>query len=230
MASPVEITVYSDYLCPWCWPAALNLKRLREEFGEAVRIVHKAFLLRPGDEKREFSAYHLQHRVAAERATGLPFTVPRVGDPYPRGSTFALEAAKWVAAHHADKAEAFDLALFRAFFQCVADVSSPAILAKLANDLGMDGAALVQSLTAKTYRAAVQADHDEAIALGVNSIPAVFIGSSSVSGAAPYEEYANTLRDELASVSSPGGAAPRRARAARTPAARAGQPRRGAAA
>lgn len=198
MARPVEITVYSDYLCPWCWPAAVNLKKLREEFGEQVRIVHKAFLLRPGDEKREFSAYHLQHRVAAEKATGLPFHVPRVGDPYPRGSTFALEAAKWVAEHHPEKSEAFDLALFRAFFQCCADVSSAPILAKLASDLGMDGAALVQAVQAKTYRAAVQADHDEAIALGINSIPAVLIGSSSVSGAAPYDEYAATVRDELA--------------------------------
>src|SRR5258708_4036299 len=86
MATPVEIAVFSDYLCPWCWPAAVHLKRLREEFGTAVRVIHKAFLLRPADAKREFSAYHLQHRVAAESASGLPFHVPRAGHgEAPRG-------------------------------------------------------------------------------------------------------------------------------------------------
>lgn len=206
MARAVEVSVFSDYLCPWCWPAEIHLKRLRDEFGSAVRIVHKAFLLRPGDEQREFSAYHLQHRVAAESATGLPFHVPRVGDPYPRGSTRALEAAKWVAVHHPDRSEAFGLALFRAFFQETMDISSPSFLAQLATQQGMDGAALAVALEQQVHRAEVQADHDEAVRLGIDAIPAVIIGSSSVTGAAPYEEYAATVREELAGVKPRAGA------------------------
>ena len=204
---PVEITVYSDYLCPWCWPAAVHVKRLRDEFGDAVTLTHKAFLLLPDDATREFSAYHLQHRVAAERVTNLPFHVPRVGDPYPRGSAPALEAAKWVAAHHPARFESFHLAVFKAFFQVCADISSPALLATLATTQGLDGADLVRALEARTYRAAVEADHDEAVSLGIHTVPAVLIGSSSVSGAAPYAEYAATVRDELAE------AAPRSRRA-----------------
>ena len=193
----IEIEVFSDYLCPWCWPAAVQLKRLKQEFGESVRIEHRAFLLRPGEEKREFSAYHLQHRVAAETHTGLPFHVPRVGDPYPRGSALALEAAKWVGAHHPDRFEDFHLGLFRAFFQLTMDISNPAFLAKLASQQGLDAAGLTASLERRELKAAVEADHAEAARRGIDSIPAVIVGDSSVSGAAPYEEYVATVREQL---------------------------------
>lgn len=198
MSADVEITVFSDYLCPWCWPAAVHLKRLREEFGDRVRIVHKAFLLRPEDDKREFTAYHLQHRVAAESATGLPFHVPRTGHPYPRGSSWALEAAKWVERHHPEKRPEFDLAVFQAFFRMTADISNPAILSRLATQLGMDGAALAASLEKHEHKLEVLADHDEARRLGITAIPAVIIGHESVSGFAPYEEYASAVREALA--------------------------------
>jgi len=198
-ATPVEITVFSDYLCPWCWPAAVHLKRLREEFGPAIRVIRRAFLLRPDDAERSFTAYHLQHRVAAESATGLPFHVPRAGAPYPRSSAWALEAAKWVERHHPDRVEDFALAVFQAFFQVSLDISSPALLAKLATQLGLDGAALATALERHDHRAEVFADHDEAMRRGITAVPAVIIGHDSVSGAAPYEEYAKAVRDELAS-------------------------------
>ena len=209
MQNPVEVQVYSDYLCPWCWPAAVHLKRLREEFGAAVKVVHKAFLLRPEDAQREFAAYHLQHRVAANEATGLPFHIPRAGDPYPRSSTWAQEAAKWVDAHHPDRLEEFGLALFQAFFQLTMDISSPAILSKLASSHGMDGAALVAALERHDHRAAVLADQEEAQRRGVDAVPCVIVGDGSVSGFAPYEEYAAAVREELAATSKEPG---RRAR------------------
>jgi predicted DsbA family dithiol-disulfide isomerase len=147
---------------------------------------------------REFTAYHLQHRVAAEGATGLPYHVPRVSHQYPRGSSWALEAAKWVGKHHPDRLEDFDLAVFRAFFQETLDISNPKLLSMLAAAHGLDGDALAASLEAHEHRADVVADHQQAIALGVQSVPAVFIGSTQLCGAVPYDEYVQALREELA--------------------------------
>ena len=44
MASPetiVEIDYYTDPVCSWCWATEPNLKRLKEEYGDAVHITYK---------------------------------------------------------------------------------------------------------------------------------------------------------------------------------------------
>src|SRR5262249_33867144 len=47
MNAPVRLIVTSDYLCPWCYVAAVRLRRLQEEFGERLALVWQSFLLRP---------------------------------------------------------------------------------------------------------------------------------------------------------------------------------------
>ena len=35
---PVRLDVFSDYLCPWCYNAAVRLREIREVYGERVRV------------------------------------------------------------------------------------------------------------------------------------------------------------------------------------------------
>jgi len=44
---PVHFLVYSDYLCPWCYNAAVRLGRIEQEYGDQVRIEWRSYLLRP---------------------------------------------------------------------------------------------------------------------------------------------------------------------------------------
>ena len=46
----VVLDVWSDYLCPWCNVAATRLRGLEEEFGLALELRWRAFLLRPAPE------------------------------------------------------------------------------------------------------------------------------------------------------------------------------------
>jgi predicted DsbA family dithiol-disulfide isomerase len=80
--------------------------------------------------------------------------------------------------HHPDRFEAFDEALFRAFFQECRDISDRAVLAELAG--GEVGYA---------EREEVAAEHRSAVELGIHSIPSVVIGREVISGAVAYEEY-----------------------------------------
>ncbi len=43
--APVTIVEFSDFACPFCRQAADTLKRVREKYGERVRLVHKDFPL-----------------------------------------------------------------------------------------------------------------------------------------------------------------------------------------
>lgn len=202
MSRILEVTVYADYLGHWCWPASLHLRKLRREVPQ-VKLVHRAYLLRPGVEPRRYTELDLRHRVTAASATGLPYRVPRIGHPYPATSLTALEAAKWVEAHHPDRFDEFDAALYAAFFQEALDISNPALLEKLASQLRLDSAGLAMALSRGIHRAQVLREHQEASAYGITVLPAVFIGDTQLCGAAPYADYLEVVREELAAMRRP---------------------------
>src|SRR5262245_27540120 len=110
MTRTLDVVVHADYLGPWCWQAAVYVKQLAAEFP-GVRIVRRAYLTVPDETPRPFTEDDLRRRAAAAAITDLPFRIPKVGDPAPRGSARALEAAKWVGENHFDRLEEFDLAL-----------------------------------------------------------------------------------------------------------------------
>lgn len=163
-------------------------------------------MLRPEEQERTFTEYSLRHRRAARELTGLPFDLPPAGAPYPRSSLPALEAAAWVKRHHPEQFEAYDLALYQAFFQRSLNISDPGVLGSLAAGLGLDGTPLERALKTGECREAVWADYREALRVGVHSIPSVKIGSRWISGAVPYQEYLQAARQSTGFVGSPASA------------------------
>lgn len=142
---------------------------------------------------RAFTEYHLAHRQRARELTRLPFDLPPVGAPYPSSSLPALEAAKWVLQQNPQRFPSFDMALFEAFFQRTEDISDTGILARLAEEHGLDAAELAASLERREYRDAVYREYEDGLRRGVRSIPTVIIGGRPISGAVPYEEYARAF-------------------------------------
>lgn len=176
----------------------MRLRQLQQELGIPVALDHRAFLLRPEEQERTFTDYHLRHRRAARELTGLPFDLPRVGDRYPQSSLPALEAAAWVKRHAPERLPEFDQAVFEAFFRECRDISSPEVLGDLAAGAGLDRQALAAALVAQRDRAGVWAEYEEALRLGINSIPTVRIGAAWISGAVPYAEYLRAAQAALA--------------------------------
>ena len=43
----VRLIVFSDYLCPWCFNAAVRLRRVEEEYTGVLELRWRSFLLRP---------------------------------------------------------------------------------------------------------------------------------------------------------------------------------------
>lgn len=50
MSASVRLDVFSDYLCPWCYNAAVRLSEVEEEYGDRIRVHWRAFPIIP-DEK-----------------------------------------------------------------------------------------------------------------------------------------------------------------------------------
>jgi predicted DsbA family dithiol-disulfide isomerase len=149
---------------------------------------------------RAFADYHLMHRRAAgEQDRDAPrFALPVVGSPYPRWSLPALEAAAWVRETAPDRFDAFDLALFEAFFGKTQDISDPEVLAAVARVVELDTDGLRSILREHRYRPQVLAEHLEAVRQGIHAIPAVVIPDRSpVVGAVPYPELERAVAAAL---------------------------------
>lgn len=135
-------------------------------------MVWKAFELRPdpvpsldpaGDYLTRVwrdSVYPLSERL------GITMRLPPI---QPR-SRRAHEAAKW--AQTQDQFDAYNEALFRAFFERGEDISGIDLLVQLARDLKLDELSLRAALERKQFEPGVVADEREAAELGVHAVPA----------------------------------------------------------
>jgi predicted DsbA family dithiol-disulfide isomerase len=158
------------------------LKRIRPD----VELVWKAFELRPDpvpsrDPGGEYltrvwrdSVYPLAEQL------GVTMRLPPI---QPR-SRRAHEAAKW--AQTQDQFDAYNEALFRAFFERGEDISGIDVLRKLARNLDLDDSSLHAALETRKFEPSVIADEREAADLGVHAVPAfIFNRRFALSGVQP---------------------------------------------
>lgn len=175
---------------------------LHAAYGPSLRLVHKAFPLRPEpDPTVAWNDYRARNWARAasmpESAVFRPWPADK---PYPQWSLPALEAAKWAAAQGEDAFARLDARLFDAFFAEGQDISQPEVLAAVATEVGLPGEDLPPCLAQGTYREAVFADFAEAInAYGITAIPAVVMPDGEVIfGAVPRSRYEQSIERLLA--------------------------------
>lgn len=191
----VRITVWSDYVCPFCYLEEPVLDRIREEYGNQVEVEWKAFELRldpvptldPAGEYLRTTWDRAVYPMARQR--GMTLRLPPV---QPR-SRKALEAAEF--ARDQGGFEAMHTALFRAFFEDGRDLNDPDVLLDLGASVGLDREQLRTALEEGRYTDRVLADERLAFELGVRAVPTMLVGRAGesleaaevVSGAQPYE-------------------------------------------
>lgn len=178
----IRIDVWSDYVCPFCYLELPPLQALQAEMGERLLVRWRAFELRPEPEPTLDPDAPYLHRVwgqsvypmAAER--GMTLRLPPV---QPR-SRPAHEAAAFARAGGAF--DAMHLALFRAFFEEGRDIGDVAVLADLAEGVGLPGGELRSALAAGRHREEVLADQGLARRLGLRGVPALVIAKADEAG------------------------------------------------
>jgi predicted DsbA family dithiol-disulfide isomerase len=190
---PVRLVAYSDYLCPWCYNAAVRLHRLEAE-DPGVSIEWRSYLLRPRPGTRRdlarFRAYTQSWlRPAGEEDAGR-FQVWQSDAGPPSHSVPPQVAAK--AARRLDPGAFPRLheGLFRAYFAENRDITERSELRRLWAGAGLaeadfpalDDPALVRE---------VLADHREALEMGATGVPSVRLAGADtvITGALPIEAY-----------------------------------------
>ncbi len=190
----VDLVVWSDYLCPWCHLGTRRVRRLEDEFGDAVRIEWRAFLLRPVPEEgrtlERFRAYTRSWLRPAAELDAPELRTWTSDEGPPSHSIPAHVVAKAAAALGRDAFRAMHDRLLRAYFVESRDITSTDALRVLWREVGLDEGAFAMSADPAMI-AAVVAEHRDALAHGVNGVPAIMMVGNDVPvvGAMPFESY-----------------------------------------
>jgi 2-hydroxychromene-2-carboxylate isomerase len=173
MAAPSTVVEFwFDPISPYAWLAARSLARL-EGAGLRLRFMPVLFAglleahgnIGPAElpAKRSYTFRDVM-REAARR--GLPFAGPP-GHPF--NPLAALRMC--TALEDEDARRTLALALMAACWEGGEDISDAAVLARLADDAGFDGAALLERAVTPAVKQALAAATDAAIAEGIFGVP-----------------------------------------------------------
>jgi predicted DsbA family dithiol-disulfide isomerase len=210
MSEPIRLDVFSDYLCPWCYNAAVRLSEIEHAYGDRVRVHWRAFPIIPDQQPGRRATQKTRDgrvRVGAEEPRAL-FVPPELETELPSSSVPALTAAK-CAQQQGDAAfERFHRGLFVAHFRDNLDISRPGVLWALGRECGLDMARFQADYAGGDAYQAVLHDCAEGTAwFGVSALPTVIFDEKlSLVGAVPAGRYREMLDWILAGQ--PGGVIP----------------------
>jgi predicted DsbA family dithiol-disulfide isomerase len=195
----VELMVFSDFLCPWCYVGFLRLGDIAREEGDAVDWQWRSYLLRPEPEPRPRDAF-VEYTRSWERPGSVEprarFTTWAADDPPPSHSFPAALAAKVAATLGPGAAEAYRAALFPAYFTDNRTISDRTVLLELAAEAGLDRAAFDQAWRdhEDELLKEVWTDHATAVQSGIQGVPAVVVNRRwLLSGAVAADEYRTVI-------------------------------------
>ncbi|WP_342378067.1 DsbA family protein [Myxococcus stipitatus] len=179
---PLQVTVYQDVLCSWCYLADLRLDVLRQELGEAVRWSVRPYPLRLHDvlptEREKRGLVEEVQRAQRESDATAPLLSTDLwlgGDP-PRSSVPALAALE-AARLQGPQARAFlARAMQRAALEQGVNVSRTDVVFELASRVGLAMNEFSAAFRSEETRRLILDEHRDATARGVRGVPTLVIG------------------------------------------------------
>ncbi|WP_018812799.1 DsbA family oxidoreductase [Salinispora pacifica] len=190
----MEIEIYSDLVCPWCYLGKRRLERALASYDGAVTVSYRPFQIDPAPVPeplplldalgakfggRERARQMADQVTRAAAGDGIEFDFDRALD----ANTF--DAHRLVAwATERDRAAETVEALHRAHFRDGVDIGSRPALATIAGEVGLDAPAAHTFLDSDGQVAEVRARLAAARELGITSVPTyVLAGRYAVRGA-----------------------------------------------
>jgi predicted DsbA family dithiol-disulfide isomerase len=199
-SEPERITVYSDYVCPFCYLGRASLAQYQETRDETLEIDWHPFDLRSGkrnpdgtidhsvDDGKDDDYYEqakrnvrrLQEKYGVELnqeiATDVDSLPAQIASYYVAGQ-YPYET--WLA---------FDNSIFEALWQDGEDIGDEALLVDLATEAGVDGDEIRSALADESLRAEVREQFTEARQAGVTGVPTFAYDGYAARGAVPPEQ------------------------------------------
>jgi predicted DsbA family dithiol-disulfide isomerase len=205
----MNVEIWSDIVCPWCYVGKRRFEAALEKFEHRadVDVRWRSFELDPGappahegDPVRRLADKYgisvAQAKANNDRLTslaaaeGLEYHLDRTRS----GNSFDAHRLLHLAADKGMQ-DALKERFMRGYFTESEPVGDPDALIRLAKDAGLDAAEARDVLESDRYAADVRADEEQAAAYGISGVPFFVIDRRyGVSGAQPSEVLLEVLR------------------------------------
>jgi len=201
----VKVTIFSDYICPFCYIGDARLDKLRKHFELDVEWVF--FEIHPDNpaEGKPVSelgyppaqwAQMMANLEAMAKAENLPLA-PRTFTTNSHRALLLAEAAKDI---NEETFQALHKKLFEAYFVEQKNIGDSEILREIAAQVGMSSDTVDDTWRNEDLERRLKDQQVRAAMLGVHGVPAYLFGKYFVSGAVPVDtlvaaaEYATGKR------------------------------------
>jgi predicted DsbA family dithiol-disulfide isomerase len=204
----MQIEIYSDVVCPWCYIGKRRLERALDQLNGAAqtRITWRPFQLNPtmpkdGMDRRTYleakfgslDAFRQmeEHVLAAGVAERIPFAFEKVAwTP----NTSMAHRLIWYAEQQGRQDAAVE-SLFRGYFTEGANIGAVPVLGQLAGRAGLDAAAVESFLQSEEGTTEVKAEEAVGRRLGIRGVPYfVLNGRVAISGAQPPDIFVSAFQ------------------------------------
>jgi predicted DsbA family dithiol-disulfide isomerase len=205
----VQVDIWSDVVCPWCYLGKRRFESALAEFEhrDEVEVTWRSFELDPqAPRERDVDlATHLsqkygmsreeavaRHRELADMGTlddiSYRFDIAR------SGNTFDAHRLLHLAAAHGLQDELKER-LMRAYHSEGEPIGDPAALERIGVEAGLDPDEVREVLAGERYATEVRDDERTAAEFGIRGVPFFVVDRSlAVSGAQPREAFAELLK------------------------------------
>ncbi|SMX28367.1 DSBA-like thioredoxin domain protein [Pelagimonas phthalicica] len=204
----IQLDIFSDPICPWCYIGKANLDRALADIPDhPFNIRWLPFMLNPampadGMDRREYlegkfggqegavQAYLPVHQHA--EAAGLEIHLDKITRT--PNTIDAHRLIHWSAMEGTQTAVVSSM--FRAYFVEGRDISDHEVLADIADECAMDASVVLRLLKSDEDRREIVERDAAARGMGINSVPTFIVaGQHAVPGAQPPELWAKVIEE-----------------------------------
>ncbi len=185
----LSITVAHDFVCPWCWIGAIQVKKLKAKHD--ITIEWRGYELWPKDLPRPTiePARAIPNRAPVPSRLDLMLRLESIEIP-------AVERPKDISTHEAHLAaefakslgvgDAYILEVYSAFWELGENIEDIDVLMQIGSKVGLDPNALRDSILEEKYAENLVAFDAPAYESGVFNVPTFFIANEKFAEQ-PYE-------------------------------------------
>lgn len=219
----MQLHVWSDYACPYCYIGKRLLEEALAEFEHAddIEIVYKAFELNPAASRSvvDTTQQRIEFKYGKSPAAARAMIESIMAMGWRVGLTMNYDTVRYTNTFDAHRLTKFAEAkgiggamterLFRAYFTENRELADAQTLMSIATELGLDGEDVSEMLASDAYADAARSDETEASRLGIHGVPFFAFAEGGLSGAHPKVSLLNALRESYARANpAPDAAAP----------------------
>lgn len=200
-----HLIYFSDPMCSWCYGFSPVIEAIRRAFGRGlpVRVVMGG--LRPGTETPMTEAARAEvagHWAHVHEASGLPFDAAALHEGFVYDTDPAARAVVVVRGEDPELAADYLARVQRAFYAQARDVTSGAVLADLAAELGLDRDRFLERWGSEAAKQETWRDYAISQQAGVTGFPTLVAGPNPegvygvvTRGYAPPDQVVAVLKD-----------------------------------